>query len=233
MNTIAQEQETATVFVIEDEPTVRQAIRLLAESMGLKVKEFESAEEFLGDADDTVGCIVADIRLRGMSGVDLLEKLVAQGRRRPMVVITGYATTPTVVRAMQQGAVTVLDKPFDPNELWDAINEAIRADRLGRAKDAQLASLKERFAQLTQQERIVLKLIVNGYINKQISKHLDVSVRTVESRRQQIFKKTGARNLGELMWHAMMLRSEGFDWLDESAGESTNSAEPTKLSGPS
>ena len=83
--------------------------------------------------------------------------------------------------------------------------------------------LKERFSQLTHQERIVLKLIVSGYINKQISKHLDVSVRTVESRRQQIFRKTGAKNLGELMWHAMMLRSEGFDWFtdDEELGENT------------
>ena len=132
-----------------------------------------------------------------------------------MVIITGFANTPTVVRAMRNGAVTVLDKPFDPDELWAAINEAIQQDQLGRAKRAQIHDLKERFDQLTDQERIVLRLIVGGYINKQISKHLDVSVRTVESRRQQIFKKTGAKNLGELMWHAMMLRSEGFGTFDE------------------
>ncbi len=209
-------EETATVFIIEDEPTVRQAIRTLSESMGLLVREFDSAEDFLSEVDsESIGCIVADVRLRGISGVELLERLSETSRRRPMVVITGYATTPTVVRAMRNGAITVLDKPFDPNELWQAIREAIREDKLGRAKHAQIIDLKERFSQLTEQERIVLRLIVGGYINKQISKHLDVSVRTVESRRQQIFKKTGAKNLGELMWHAMMLKSEGYDWFSE------------------
>ena len=109
--------DPATVFVIEDEPTVRQAIRNLSESMGLVVKEFDSAEEFLNTVQvESIGCIVADVRLRGMSGVELLEALSESGRRRPMVIITGYATTPTVVRAMRNGAVTVLDKPFDPNE---------------------------------------------------------------------------------------------------------------------
>lgn len=209
-------QEIATVYVIEDEPSVRQAIRALSESMGLRVQEYDSAEDFLKEVStENVGCIVSDFRLRGMSGVELLEKLSETSRRRPMVIITGYATTPTVVRAMRNGAITVLDKPFDPNELWRAIREAIREDQLGRAKHAQILDLKERFSQLTEQERIVLQLIVSGNINKQISKHLDVSVRTVESRRQQIFRKTGAKNLGELMWHAMMLKSEGYDWFSQ------------------
>lgn len=214
-----------TVFVIEDDHLVRQTIRTLAESMGLAVEEYDGAEQFLADCDiDRPGCIVADVRLQGMSGVELLERLSEAGSKKPMVIISGYATTPTVVRAMRNGAVTVLDKPFDPNELWQAIREAIREDALGRVKNAQLADLRERFSQLTDQERIVLKLIVAGHINKQISKHLDVSVRTVESRRQQIFKKTGARNLGELMWHAMMLRAEGYGWLSEELEEPSNTA---------
>ncbi len=208
--------QPGTVFIIEDEPAVRQAVKGLSESLGLNVKEFETAEEFLSAGiDDSTGCIVADVRLRGMSGVELLETISESGRRRPMVIITGYATTPTVVRAMRNGAVTVLDKPFDPNELCDSIRMAIREDQVGRAKHEQVMDLKERFSLLTDQERIVLKLIVGGYINKQISKHLDVSVRTVESRRQQIFRKTGAKNLGELMWYAMMLRSEGYDWFTD------------------
>ena len=219
-------QLPATVYIIEDEPLVRQAIRKLVESMGLDAREYDSAEDFLQDVDvDTVGCIIADVRLRGISGVELLERLVESGRRRSMVIITGYATTPTVVRAMRNGAITVLDKPFDPNELWQAIRDAIREDQLGRAKYMQLVDLKDRFSQLTDQERTVLRLIVNGHINKQISKHLDVSVRTVESRRQQIFKKTGARNLGELIWHAMMLRSEGHDLL----GEEDEALQPINL----
>lgn len=213
-----------TVFVIEDEAAVRTAVKTLSESLGYRVEEFEKAEEFLSAGiNDAVGCIVADLRLGGMSGVELLEFISESGRRRPMVIITGFASTPTVVRAMRNGAVTVLDKPFDPNQLCEAIREAVRADELGRAKHYQLMDLKERFAQLTTQERIVLKLIVSGYINKQISKHLDVSVRTVESRRQQIFRKTGAKNLGELMWHAMMLRSEGHDWFTEDAEQQLNS----------
>ena len=124
--------------------------------------------------------------------------------------------------------MTVLDKPFDPNELWQVIRDAIREDELGRAKTAQIADLKGRFSQLTEQERIVLRLIVQGYINKQISKRLDVSVRTVESRRQQIFRKTGAKNLGELMWLAVMLRAEGCDWLDIAHEESVDSRQTTK-----
>lgn len=205
-----------TVFVIEDEPSVRQAVCTLAESMGLRTQEFESAEQFLEGFDrNAVGCIVADIRLRGLSGVELLEKLGETDRRRPMVIITGYATTPTVVRAMRHGAVTVLDKPFDTNDLWEAIQIGIREDKLGRAKAIQLNDLRERFSKLTKQERVVLQLIVKGYINKQISRHLDVSVRTVESRRQQIFIKSGAKNLGELMWHAMMLKADGYAWLTD------------------
>lgn len=223
------EIEKATVFVIEDEPTVRQAVRNLSESMGLTVEEFDSAEEFLNAGPvESIGCIVADVRLRGMSGVELLEALSESGRKRPMVIITGYATTPTVVRAMRNGAVTVLDKPFDPNELWQAIREAIREDKLGRAKHIQILDLKERFSQLTDQERVVLRLIVSGYINKQISKYLDVSVRTVESRRQQIFRKTGAKNLGELMWHAMMLKSEGYDWFTEDTEKTADSGESAR-----
>lgn len=205
-----------TVFVIEDEPTVRQAVCALSESMGLRVQEFESAEDFLSGFDrQAIGCIVADIRLRGMSGVELLERLGETDRKRPMVIITGYATTPTVVRAMRNGAVTVLDKPFDTNALWEAIQEGIRADKLGRAQAIQLNDLRERFSKLSPQERLVLHLIVKGCINKQISRFLDVSVRTVESRRQQIFIKIGAKNLGELMWHAMMLKADGYEWLTE------------------
>jgi len=218
------------VFIIEDEPTVRQAIRALSESMGLLVQEFASAEEFLAGFDKTaVGCIVADIRLRGMSGIELLERLGETDRRRPMVIITGYATTPKVVRAMSLGAVTVLDKPFDSNDLWEAIQVGIREDQLGRAKAIQIADLRERFSQLSQQERVVLHLIVKGYINKQISKYLAVSVRTIETRRQHIFSKTGARNLGELMWHAMMLKSEGYDWFTEEEARLLETSKPPSV----
>lgn len=110
--------KSPTVFVIEDEPVARLAVCSLAESMGLRTQGFESAEDFQERFDrDAVGCIVADIRLRGMSGVELLERLGEMGHKRPMVIITGFATTPTVVRAMRCGVVTVLDKPFDTNAL--------------------------------------------------------------------------------------------------------------------
>ena len=220
-----------TVFVIEDESIVRQAVCSLAESMGLRTQAFESAEEFLQGYDrDAVGCIVADIRLRGMSGVELLERLGENGRKRPMVIITGFATTPTVVRAMRNGAVTVLDKPFDTNALWEAIREGIREDQQGRAKAIHLNDLRDRFSKLTKQERMVLQLMVNGYINKQISRFLDVSVRTVESRRQQIFLKSGAKNLGELMWHAMMLKADGYEWLTNEEENSLKSAKSHSIS---
>lgn len=215
-----------TVFVIEDEEIVRQAVCSLAESMGLRTQDFESAEDFLQGFDrEAIGCIVADIRLRGMSGVELLEKLGSEGRKRPMVIITGFATTPTVVRAMRNGAVTVLDKPFDTNALWEAIQEGIRVDQQGRAQAIYLDDLRGRFSQLTLQERMVLRLMVKGYINKQISRFLDVSVRTVETRRQAIFQKSEANSLSELMWHVMMLKADGYEWLTDEEEDSLKAVE--------
>lgn len=221
-------KNTATVFVIEDEPVTREAVRVLAQSMGLLVEEFERGEDFLNKRRDEVGCIVADLRLQDIGGVELLEQLRAEGRLRPTVIITGYATTRTVVRAMQLGAITVLDKPFDAKELSSAIEQAIQEDKSQRAKMLQIDELKEKFSTLTNQERTVLKLIVDGHINKQISKHLDVSIRTVESRRQQIFRKTETKNLGELIWQTMLLRTEGYSSFTEGNIEPKKAEESTR-----
>jgi FixJ family two-component response regulator len=213
---MTQEEEGSTVFVVDDDPDVREAIRTLVTAMDLSIVEFENAEDFLRKFDTAwTGCIVADVGLDSLRGMEHLALLSQAGYGMPVVTITDCATTETVVRAMRSGAVTVLDKPLVTSDLRRAVTDALARDKLDRAKLAQIFDLKSRFSQLTEQERTVLRLIVSGYINKQISKHLDVSVRTIESRRQQIFKKTGARNLGELMWHAMLLRAEGYDWLSE------------------
>lgn len=204
-----------TVFVIANESMARQVICALAESLGLKTLEFKFAEDFLENFNrNAVGCVVADAPFCGMSGMELLKCLGKTDCKLPIVIITTDATIPAV-RAVRHGVVKVLNKPLDTHALGEAIQEGIRQDRLGRVKASELEDLRERFSRLTRQERMVLDLIVKGHINRNIARVLDISERTVESRRQQGFLKTGAKNLGELMWNAMMLKADGYEWFTE------------------
>ena len=204
---------TPNIYVLEADTTARRELVGLVTSIDATTVEYDNAERFLAELDPCQpGCIVSSIGLKGdINGIELLEQLAHRRCEIPSILIARYATTQTVVRAMKHGAVTVLDTPINENELILAIREAIQTDSLIRKRRAEVSELIARFSQLTDQERTVLRLIVEGNINKQISGQLDVSVRTVESRRQQIFRKTGALNLGQLIWQAMLLRTEGYD----------------------
>jgi len=189
-----------TVFVVDDEPAARKSLCALVQSFGLQAESFESGEAFLEEFDpNRPGCLVTDVRMRGMSGVELQEALRNQGIALPVIIITAFAETPLTVRAMKNGAVTLLEKPCRDNELWKATRDALALDAMNRDRDAARAEIRARIAALTESERIVLDLIVSGKMNKQIAGELDLSVRTVESRRHHIFAKMKAESLADLI----------------------------------
>ncbi|MDH3718166.1 MAG: response regulator [Planctomycetota bacterium] len=202
--------EPAIVFVVDDDPAARESVCALVESMGLKFAAFPSAEAFLAARRaDVAGCVVADLSMEGMSGLDLQRKLADSGDHIPIVVISAVASVPAAVRAMQEGAVTLLEKPCGSQELWDAISTAIQRDARARERHRQQHRVAERLATLTVDERRVLDMLVTGQPNKTIALRFDVSQRTIESRRRSVFKKMGAGNLAELV--TMLARGNALD----------------------
>ena len=188
------------VFVIDDDPLSRESVTALVRSMGLHARSFESAEEFLQDFQTgEAGCVVTDLRLRGMSGLELLERLVDEHVTIPVILVTGFAKTHLTVRAVQTGAVTVLEKPYDDEELWEAIRKALREDDVRRKEQQEHDDLRSRFGKLTDHEREVLDLIVSGLTNRQIADQMQVSTRTIEARRHNVFQKTEAASIADLV----------------------------------
>ena len=145
------------------------------------------------------GCVVTDVRMIGMSGLDLQDKLIERGIRLPVIVLTAYPRTSSTVRAIKAGAVTLLEKPYDEEELWDAIRKALAQEAAGRAKTQRRCEIQERAAFLTPAERTVMNLIVQGQPNKIVAKQLNLSIRTVESRRHEVFTKMGVQSVAELV----------------------------------
>ncbi len=193
-----------TVFVVDDDEHIRTSICALARSMGSPAEAFCSAEEFIENyVDGRPGCLVTDVRMPGMSGLELQEKLRELDVRLPVIVVTAYATIPLTVRAMQGGAVTLLEKPFEENELWDAIRKALAKDAEQRAAREHRRELSRRIERLTPTQREVMDLIVAGKSNKWIANELDVGIRTVESRRREVFEQMQADSLAELVRLAM------------------------------
>jgi FixJ family two-component response regulator len=189
-----------TVFIVDDDDGSRRSVEALAASMGAATASFASAEEFLQAYDSAQpGCLVTDLRMAGMTGLDLQEQLNGLGRRIPVILMTAYADVPVAVRAMEQGAVTVLEKPCFNSQLWDAISKGLALDVRRRAQDAQRRDCQDRLQELTLHEREVMALVVAGAPNKTIAKRLDVSVRTVENRRQNIFRKMGVTSVATLV----------------------------------
>jgi FixJ family two-component response regulator len=188
------------VFVVDDDPSVRRAIKRLVESVGLRVELFGSAQEFLGrERPDSPNCLVLDIRLPGMSGLDFQRELAEAGVHIPIVFITGHGDIPMTVRAMKAGAVEFLTKPFRDQDLLDAIQQGLERDRTRRAQEAEVAKLRERFASLTPGERKVLPLVVSGRPNKQIAAEIGTSEATVKVHRSQLMRKMAADSLPELV----------------------------------
>jgi two-component system, LuxR family, response regulator FixJ len=197
--------ENATVYVVDDDAAARESVVALVSLKGLQAKGFASAEDFLGQYDPGVtGCLVADVRMTGMSGLDLLEELRARNSSLPVVVITGYADVPMAVRAMQMGAVTFLEKPCQEQELWQGIRLALDREQEQHAQRKQRVEVEERLGTLTPDETVVFRKLLEGLPNKRIAADLDIGLRTVELRRSNVMRKMQANSLPELVRMAIL-----------------------------
>jgi FixJ family two-component response regulator len=188
------------VFVVDDDASVREAIQSLIMSVGLRVEAFETARDFLGSKLlDAPGCVVLDVRLPGLSGLDLQRELAAHAVKLPIIFITGHGDIPMSVRAMKAGAVEFLTKPFRDQDLLDAIQQALARDRDSRQQQSQIAELRARFEDLTAREKEVMGLVAAGLLNKQVAGELGISEVTVKIHRAQVMKKMGAGSLADLV----------------------------------
>src|SRR5579883_3346360 len=188
------------VFVIDDDASVRDAIRTLLKSVGLESAGFGSTDEFLAHRRTEVpSCLVLDIRLPGVTGLDFQDELKKSGIRIPIIFITAHGDIPMALRAMKAGAVEFLTKPFQKQDLLAAIHQALDRDRIRRAEEAEVALLQSRFERLTPREREVLDLVVTGLLNKQIAAKLGLSEVTVKAHRGQAMHKMEADSLAGLV----------------------------------
>jgi FixJ family two-component response regulator len=192
--------QEATVYVVDDDPAVRDSVSALVNSAGLRVQTFPSAEAFLQEyKPDKPGCLVTDLRMLGMSGLDLLETLQKSASPLPAILISAYADVPAAVRAMEAGAVTLLEKPCRNDQLVQAIHKALERDAAQRITRAAQQEIKRNMATLTQEEYEVMQRMVAGKLNKVIANELLISLRTVETRRHKVLEKMKADSLAELV----------------------------------
>lgn len=200
MTTAEQIASEQTVFLVEDDLWVCAAVRDLLESAGLSVTQFGSAEEFLQSwRPEMPGCLVLDVRLPGLNGMELLKELTGSGTGIPIIIMTGHGDIPMVRKAMKAGAIEFLTKPFQDEELLQAIEQAFAADRVRREAEAALESILAHYDTLSDREKQVLELVTAGLMNKEVADKLHLSVVTVKLYRRQVMEKMHADSLAELV----------------------------------
>jgi FixJ family two-component response regulator len=193
-------EASSVVLVVDDDPSVRRAIKRLVESVGLQVELFGSAQEFLRrERPNAPSCLVLDIRLPGISGLDLQRELAETNIHIPIIFITAHGDIPMTVRAMKAGAVEFLTKPFRDQDLLDAIHLALERDRTRRGREAEIATLRNRYESLTPRERQVLPWVVSGLLSKHIADAIGASEAAVKVHRSQLMRKMGANSLAHLV----------------------------------
>jgi RNA polymerase sigma factor (sigma-70 family) len=188
------------VFVVDDDPSVRSSLKFLLNSMGLQVESFDSAETFLQrKPSDAPSCLVLDVRLRGLSGLDFQRELAARNIRIPIVFVTGHGDIPMSVRAMKAGAIEFLTKPYRDQDLLDAVRIALERDRARREQEKDLTDLRQRFESLTPREQEVISMVVLGMLNKQIADQLGTAENTVKVHRSRGMEKMNAQSFADLV----------------------------------
>ena len=200
--------ESRSIFFVDTDEETRKQLQEVAAIMKVSLQVFSHGESFLRAFKSGPGCLVTELRIQDMSGVELQQRIGDMGSKLPIIFVSEHLETHLIVRALQNGAITVLTKPIGKQEIWDAVSTSLDRDREIRRFDAQQQKLQNRLQSLTSQEKEVLDLMMKGLPNKVIAKRLDVSKRTIESRRHHIFKKTHTDSLADLIklvisseWH--------------------------------
>lgn len=200
-------QLTPIVFVVDDDISVRESLELLIQSAGWQPETFASAQEFLSRPRSLVpNCLVLDLSLPGMDGLEVQKRVAAERSDMPIIFITGYGDVPVSVRAMKAGAVEFFTKPFSDDALLSAIRNAIERSRVAISREMELRALQDRYASLTPREQQVMALVITGMLNKQIGGELNISEITVKAHRGQVMRKMKASSLAELVKMSVRLR---------------------------
>ncbi len=203
------------VYIIDDAEEVRNAITLLMESVGLDVEVFHSADDFLNNyRADFEGCILLDVRMPGMNGLDLQEKLNDKGNAPPVIIISGHGDIPMAVKAVQAGAINFVEKPFNEQALLDSVHRAFKVDSIQRGKNMKIDTIKEKIATLTKREKEVLYAVTTGKRNKVIAADLNISLSTAEAHRGHVMQKMEAKSLSDLMRMVIYVENEPVDTLE-------------------
>jgi FixJ family two-component response regulator len=203
-------EDSATVFVVDDDPSIQRGLKTLIRSVGLRVEVFDSARDFLqSKRPDGPSCLVLDVRLPGLSGLEFQKELVKANVQVPIIFITAHGDVPMSVRAMKAGALEFLTKPFRDQDLLDAIQTALERDRIRRQQETDMADLRERFKSLTTREQELMRLVLSGRLNKQIADEIGTSENTVKVHRSNMMRKMRAESLVDLVRMANQLGIPG------------------------